>query len=70
MPVIYIDNTQKSLFYEMDGKRIELNKVIKATEESSASNDGLGIGTLIIIILLVGVIAALVGVIIVLTKKK
>ena len=70
LPVIYIDNTQKSLFYEMDGKRIELNKVIKATEESSASNDGLGIGTLIIIILLVGVIAALVGVIIVLTKKK
>lgn len=69
LPAVYIDNTQNKLFYEVDGKRVDLDKVFSATAIED-SNEGMGVGTWVIIILLVGVIAALVGVIVVLTKKK
>lgn len=69
MPVVYIDNSLKQLFYEIDGKRINLTRI--AGSEAVADNgEGLGTGTLVIIILLVAVVAALVGVIVVLTKKN
>ena len=69
MPIVYIDNSTKQLFYEVDGKRISLTHVI-GSEATSDKGEGLGTGALVIIILLVAVVAALVGVIVVLTKKN